>query len=291
VAFQRSQANLDDADERLRLARWCLSHGLKEIALVEARAALELRPGHAETKQLIAAVQRSPLAPSAPAPPPLPPRPVEPLPNLDLSADALTSFTTKVQPILMNACASCHAGGQGGGFQLLRPYEGGTRFTTQRNLTATVMQLKFDHLAASPLLVKAVSAHGSATSPPLKDRQSVPFRALQQWAENVVANNPHLVERRPTPSVAAMQPRSGSEIVAASNPGPRLLPSTPPPIVSQPAPRRDGDLVPSGFANAQQALASGQPPALPSGPRPSNAPAPTANPNDVVDPTPFNRRQ
>src|SRR5437763_13044215 len=39
-AFLRSQTNLNDADERLRLARWCFQHGLREQTLAEATEAV-----------------------------------------------------------------------------------------------------------------------------------------------------------------------------------------------------------------------------------------------------------
>src|SRR5262245_55617209 len=38
-AFLARRANLDDPDERLRLARWCHLHGLRDQALAEVRAA------------------------------------------------------------------------------------------------------------------------------------------------------------------------------------------------------------------------------------------------------------
>src|SRR5262245_34141016 len=44
LAFLKGRANLQDADERLRLARWCQSNDQIELALAEVRAALELRP-------------------------------------------------------------------------------------------------------------------------------------------------------------------------------------------------------------------------------------------------------
>src|SRR5688500_10836658 len=53
LAFLRRRANLDDPDERLRLARWCHLHGLRDQALAEARAALGLRPGHEESRRLV----------------------------------------------------------------------------------------------------------------------------------------------------------------------------------------------------------------------------------------------
>ena len=42
---------LGDADERLRLARWCSVNGLIAEALVEARAATRMRPGFAAAER------------------------------------------------------------------------------------------------------------------------------------------------------------------------------------------------------------------------------------------------
>ena len=72
LAYLRSQANLGDADERLRLARWCHQHGLKEDALIELRTALDMRPTHPETQQLAKMLGRAAAPPSTPPPPPNP---------------------------------------------------------------------------------------------------------------------------------------------------------------------------------------------------------------------------
>src|SRR5262245_41999916 len=47
--YLRSRANLGDPDERLRLAQWCQLNALREQAIAEVTAAVELRPNHAET--------------------------------------------------------------------------------------------------------------------------------------------------------------------------------------------------------------------------------------------------
>src|SRR5437773_6646540 len=44
----RSRANLRDVDELLKLARWCMQHGLREQAGKDVQAILELRPQHPE---------------------------------------------------------------------------------------------------------------------------------------------------------------------------------------------------------------------------------------------------
>ncbi len=293
LAFMRSQANLGDPDEHLRLARWCQQHQLTEAALAEARAALEMRPQHAETKQFLLILQRSvaPATPAASAAAPLP-KAQQPSLAMDLSADALSLFTTRVQPILMNACARCHSGGEGGGFQLQRSGVGDSRTALQRNLASSVGFLKLDNPAASPLLVKAVCVHGTASQPPIRDRRSPAFQPLLQWAEVVAANNPQLWEN---PSAAAL-PRLGTDSPSAAP-----LPLTPakaaPAIVSRPVARADAALQAPDVTNAQQALLGQQlsSPPPPSQPTTLTPTVGSATPSpfsaaDPFDPAGFNKK-
>src|SRR5262245_39366165 len=69
LEFLRKRANLEDADERLRLARWCHLQGLKAEALVEVREATRLRPEHAETLRLCQYLEQSVRAAEEPAKP------------------------------------------------------------------------------------------------------------------------------------------------------------------------------------------------------------------------------
>src|SRR5207248_5928269 len=128
--YLRTQANLDDADERLRLARWCLMYELRSQALAELKAADELRPDHAETRRLLMHLERASQAAAAPSP--LPPAPV-PVPQvgkttqtvasgLELNTECMGLFARRVQPILMNTCAKCHASGRAGDFKLTQVF-------------------------------------------------------------------------------------------------------------------------------------------------------------------------
>ena len=283
LTFMRSQANLGDPDERLRLARWCQQNGLTEQATAEARAALEMRPGHAETKQLLHVLQR-PAASAPAAQPPVAKTPAK-LPQLDLSSDALALFSTKVQPILMNTCAHCHSHGQGGNFQLQRAVEGGARAATHRNLTMAVTYLNFDNPATSPLLVKSVSAHGGADLPPLRDRRVVAFLALQQWAQQVATNNPHLREAR----LAAAPVRTAPEVTEPA-PLPMISATAVTPVVSRPVARVEASETQATPNTTKPGIAAQQPQPAPSTPMPRTEAPVTANPIDVVDPTEFNRR-
>src|SRR5207302_539880 len=123
IAYMRSQANLDDPDERLRLAKWFHLNRQLDFARAEAKQALAMRPRHTETQQFVKLLELTQVKPARPA------VAVElpPLPDYDLSFDSVTAFNLKVQPILMNGCASCHTGSYGGKFRLFRLHEGGER--------------------------------------------------------------------------------------------------------------------------------------------------------------------
>jgi hypothetical protein len=210
--FLRARANLRDPDERIRLARWCHLHGLRGQAVEEASAAVALRPDHAEGRRLLQSFQKS--ATVTPAPAPATPRPAASRPDvkapeepaIEVNAEALGQFITKVQPILMNTCASCHMSGQAGSFRLTRSLEGGlvNRRATQHNLSAVLAQINKEHWEGSPFLVKAVNIHGQASQPPLKSRQVPAFRNLEDWVRVIMVNNNSAVaDRTPVGTMVA----------------------------------------------------------------------------------------
>jgi hypothetical protein len=201
-----SRANLRDPDERLRLARWCQAHGMHDRAIDETKAALELRPSHADAKRLLTMLQHSqtPAGQTAAAPEAV--KTLADSPLLDVSGDCLALFTTKVQPIMMNTCASCHANNRSGNFALTRSTDAAGRRATQVNLSAALKQICFEQPSSSPLLYKACCAHGGAAQPPLGANQVIPYETLKGWVELVVARNPHL---RPEGAQVAAGPASG----------------------------------------------------------------------------------
>jgi hypothetical protein len=207
-AFVRSQANLRDPDERLRLARWCQQHGLKKQATEEASAAVQLRPRHAESQRLLKHLQRAESADTTPSTPDAPKAGTDPLPPIDLNSESLSLFTTRVQPILMNACANCHCSGRGGAFQLMRVASGtaSNRAATQHNLTAVIRRVDLERPTLSPLLIKALSDHAGIGQAPIKKKESPAYRSLEVWLLATIASNPHLRElpelRRTTVALA-----------------------------------------------------------------------------------------
>jgi hypothetical protein len=198
-AYMSGQANRLDPDERVRLARWCLSHGLRDQALAEAMAAVQMQPDHPEARQLRDTLQRTLLMDKTDAqagPFALTAAPAK-LPAVDISSDSVAMFATRVQPILMNTCVSCHSGSKAGAFQLYRTYNGGQRVATLKNLAAVLPLINPQNPELSPLLIKAVSPHGANAQSPLK-RESVPFYTLQTWVLQTLTNNKQLLTRRPS---------------------------------------------------------------------------------------------
>jgi hypothetical protein len=205
--FLRKQANLRDPDERMRLTRWCLQHDLRSQAIQEVSAAVELRPNNAEYRRLLQSLQRAIedggskiedrktgkddlVDPRSSILDPHSSRPV------DLTAGSVSQFITKVQPVLMNTCAGCHGTSHSGPFQLERVLDNGvvSRRATQYNLAHVLAQINCENVVASPLLTRAVTIHGEAAQPPIKNRDAAAFHRLEDWVKQTLENNPQLRE-------------------------------------------------------------------------------------------------
>ncbi len=293
---QASKMNLTEPDQRVRLARWCHQYQLREKALENARAALTLRPNRSDIKQLVRFLEHS-LSPSNATPTVVPPNPLPTsvttsaapmLANLDLDAESMVLFTTRVQPILMNTCVGCHANGKGGSFQLTGVGEGINRAGTQHNLAAVFAFTDFHQPRNSMVLVKAISAHGPHPNPPLPNRQSVPFQTFSDWLVETLASNPHLrktfAKAIPNSNVApavALEPAGSVFGNAKESKGPSNFGTD----VAVPA-----EVLPKNEKPAPNA-------ATPPSPQPQQAEVrgatvenrPTANSQDPYDPATFNQ--
>jgi len=289
LQFLRGRANLRDLDERIRLARWCQLHGLRNEALT---AAVELKPQNKEALRLLqslertaesstrkretTSVERGPSAEPSKATPAAPRAASQDPPKLKVNTETMSQFVRRVQPVLMNTCASCHMSGRAGTFKLTRAYDGGmvSRKATQENLNAVLAQINREKWESSPLLVKAVSMHGNTGQPPLKGRQVPAFKGLENWVRATVAENPHLQDANSTNAeeTAASDSRSMEELEN------RELPISPAPPK---APRKVGS------------FGTGAPvPAKEDGGGSGAAPAASkpVTPKDPFDPEIFNQR-
>ncbi len=200
----RARANLNDPDECLRLARWCHMHGLAVQALESVRAAVRLNPNSAEARHLLAGLERAATAPPTPAP--ARPAVADSVEMPELNTEARATFANKVEPILMNACAACHAANRGGSFKLTRSYDttSANRVSLQQNLAAVLAQVNLQQPQESKLLVKAVTAHDpQARLAPLNNKQMAAYHTLQDWVQTTLAGNPQLRERGSQPAAPA----------------------------------------------------------------------------------------
>jgi hypothetical protein len=176
----RDKTNLNDVAARLKLAQWCLTNGLKEAAVVEAQAVLQAQPQNAYAKFVMESA-RIPEVSITPARQPLPVAKEADLPDTT-TAEHLQFFLQKVQPILMNACGNCHTGERAGHFALQRNYGSANNRTARENLIAAWKQVQVKSPEKSPLLLKAITAHGPASSPPIRGEGSPAFQHLLTWA-------------------------------------------------------------------------------------------------------------
>jgi hypothetical protein len=233
--YLKKQANLRDPDERMRLAQWCQQHDLHDLALSEVSAAVELRPRNAEYRRLLENLQRTAAEShglKAHSSSSSQPNNKNEPPPVDLTANSVSQFVTRVQPILMNTCANCHGPAHTGPFQLerVRDKDVVSRRATQYNLAHVLDQINPESIATSPLLTKAVSLHGEATQPPIKNREAQAFHRLEDWVKQTVENNPQLRERG-EPASSAAEPKKDqkkAEDAEAQSPPPlSLSPSVP----------------------------------------------------------------
>jgi hypothetical protein len=182
------RCNRHDYDERIRLLNWCMVNSLHDEALAEAELLLKFRPADEKIQRLVQGLRvvKAPPAPVTPALAAAASDKVLEVETPDYNRESFGVFVSKVQPILMNACASCHSAGQGGNFTLIKVIGGSTPKASLFNLTSTLKQLTRTDLANSPLLVKAVVAHGQGARPPLRDQQVPAYQNLEVWVRMAV---------------------------------------------------------------------------------------------------------
>lgn len=189
--FLLSKIDMNSVDHRLKLAEWCHHNDLPKQAVAEVRMALELRPNHAIAQRFLKLYEQSAATPKRPAFSASQPK-AEPAPlpeSLDCSPEALRHFCQRVQPVLMNACASCHTSTTK--FRLQRVFSDSlnSRPMTFQNLAAALAQVDRSKPANSSLLAKALAPHGNSTIPPLRDRGTPAYQQLETWTRMLAGDD------------------------------------------------------------------------------------------------------
>jgi hypothetical protein len=212
---QQLQATARAAADMVRSLELSLQQFPPDGGAPKAAAAEPARP--ADLRAGPAAATPEPLAPLAP---PIPPA-AEPDP--EVTPEAALVFGSRVQPFLENQCAGCHGSAERAGkFKLVRvnPAEAGPQ-STRTNLRAVAGQLKCDDAAASPLLVKALVAHGGMKRPAVESRRTAAYLALEEWVVAAV------VPPAPIPPVSPVVPRPEVLPPPAADPIGRHAPAVP----------------------------------------------------------------
>ena len=169
-AYRQQHNALPDhsAAAHTELARWCLTYGLKDQARAEIHEALRREPGSLTAKNMLQRIDDQLLATKE-----LPMvkakngqysllgdvKPLETVEALGgLPREAANEFVSKVQPLLVNRCATagCHGPGSDNPFELQRAKlgKGSPKSYSERNLAAVLARIDRDRPASSPLLTK-----------------------------------------------------------------------------------------------------------------------------------------
>lgn len=170
-------------------------------------------------------------------------------------------FATRIHPILMNACMSCHGKNDyAGAFKLKRLEEGYENAAgVEQNLRATVKQLDRVNSGSSLLLVKSLEAHGKMKVAPFGSKAHPAYKNLELWSYWAT-----LRDGTPLPdSVPQM---------VVKRPEPTLVPANPIQLTAATIPAVEPAKLPENFAVQPKV---NQPSKL--------------NPNDPFDPASFNR--
>jgi len=203
--FMRSRAG-DTIDSRLAVAKWCTLNGLREQALAEVRDILKAQPTHRGASELARSLESSLKQFPADGSRPKPEGALVTVdePAADVTAEAATTFATRAQPVLANQCMECHArDDHASAFKLKRVtgFEVGP-YSTHANLRAVAAQLKKDDPANSPLLAKALTAHGGMKQPAFVSRKAVAFGVLESWVVTALGTGSIPPMTPPTPPVS-----------------------------------------------------------------------------------------
>ncbi|HEV3343049.1 MAG TPA: hypothetical protein VG125_21925, partial [Pirellulales bacterium] len=205
--YEEKRSHLDETrmQDRLDLAEWCVEQKLVEQAASELAEAALLEPGH---PRLMLIQRRLDLARRDDTETKTAPHVAENGPSTEeldrfvhgLPGHAVETFTSSIQPLLVNNCtnAGCHGSQSTGKLRLLRlpPSGAVNRRRTQRNLYAAWQAIDADRPAASPILTQPVQPHGNAKGPIFSSRGTAQYRQLVSWVYEMTR------QRRPQESAS-----------------------------------------------------------------------------------------
>lgn len=190
---QLAGIDITRVQDHLTLAEWCVRNNLYSAAGRELREAMICDPHH----PMIGVLERR-LKLAIAAPPssgPAEPRKLS-APTTDeldrlvegMPPGTVETFTTVIQPMLVNQCstAGCHGPGSTNSLSLMRISANHTsRRATQRNLYAVLQLINTERPDDSPLLTMPTRAHGTSRAAVFTNRQTQQYRQLVDWVYSV----------------------------------------------------------------------------------------------------------
>ena len=201
-AYRQQRNALPDhsAAAHCELARWCLTYGLKDQAQKELQEAVRREPGSLTAKNMLQRLSDQLLATND-----LPILKekngrysmlgdVKPLHTVEalggLPRDVAGDFVSKVQPLLVNRCATagCHGPGSGQDFELQRAKlgKGSPKAYSERNLAAVLARIDRDRPLSSSLLTKLRSeSKAAATKPSHGGLSPEQLQVLRHWVTSL----------------------------------------------------------------------------------------------------------
>ena len=203
---QRDSLPEQTAAAHIALARWCLTNGLPDFSRKELRNALKLEPDSTVAKNMLERINDQQLATKdvpavtkqngqfsflGDAKPGIPPEALGSLPR-----EAASEYMSKVQPLLVNRCATagCHGPGSGNSFELVRAKLGKAppKSYSERNLAAVLERIDRERPLSSSLLTKLrgeTNAIGARQSHGGLSQEQI--QSLRSWIESI--------SKKPTP--------------------------------------------------------------------------------------------
>ena len=227
-AYQRKQAAIapDNVQEHFLLSQWCVKQNLLAEAAQQLDAVAAVEPNHPMLevfRQRLDLLSRHLAEHKSAARPAAPAVTSEELDRVirGLPEGTVESFTQRIQPVLMNHCATagCHGPTSSAKFQLARVTNTKTssRRATQRNLLVVLQLVNHDDPLASPLLTVPVRPHGPVQAAIFTDRESAQYRKLVEWVDQATR---HASGALPVPSIATQAVISATALEDIEEPKP-----------------------------------------------------------------------
>lgn len=271
----------EGATPHLDLAEWCLRHQLYRRCAEQLTLALAEDPENKRIAQIETRLQLAVQVPTKTTAMPVNSTIVAP-DQLDkaireLPKGSLERFTTIVQPMLNNRCATshCHGATSTSNFRLLRPPTGlnaPQRFT-QRNLYAVLAYVDRNDPENSLILTKPQEPHGDATTPAFDARSKTQVQELRTWLE-------HLANKKEPPPLATIDPQASQlSTPQRAAAGTTAKENNPAVTAAKPA-----------EGTTDKAPGTNPSPAVPGSLPGATGPAQPWQPRDKFDPDIFNRR-